>query len=175
MVAMPGSSVLYAIYLIAFARLIVFLTADFLIDDQRNAFIAALKDRGDQRKIENAAKITHQRWHTMSDADRIATRNDLTILGGRNNRARYDAAVRELARLTPPDGNLTEIVPGKSVLGDGYDKLAYLFLCPWCLSIWLAIPAAPIIYAYGHHWWLFVPALVLALSGAAGALARVKG
>jgi len=43
------------------------------------------------------------------------------------------------------------------------------------VSIWLALPAAPIIYAYGHHWWLFVPALVLALSGAAGALARVKG
>ena len=57
----------------------------------------------------------------------------------------------------------------------GHHKLAYMFLCPWCLSIWLAIPAAPIIYAYGHHWWLFVPALVLALSGAAGALARVKG
>ena len=57
----------------------------------------------------------------------------------------------------------------------GHNSLAYLVLCPWCISIWLAIPAAPIIYAYGHHWWLFVPALVLALSGAAGALARVKG
>lgn len=102
MVAMPGSSLLYIIYLLAFARLVVFLTSDFLINDQRDAFITSLKDRG-------------------------------------------------------------------------HNKLAYLFLCPWCISIWLAIPAAPIIYAYGHHWWLFVPALVLALSGAAGALARVKG
>lgn len=99
---MPGSSFVYAVYMLAFARLVVFLTSDFLINDQRDAFVTALKDRG-------------------------------------------------------------------------HNRLAYLFLCPWCLSIWLAIPAAPIIYAYGQHWWLFVPALVLALSGAAGALARVKG
>lgn len=56
-----------------------------------------------------------------------------------------------------------------------HNLLAYMLLCPWCVSIWLAIPAAPIIYAYGHNWWLFVPALWLALSAAAGALARVKG
>jgi hypothetical protein len=43
------------------------------------------------------------------------------------------------------------------------------------VSVWLGIPAAPIIYAYGHHWWLFVPALWMALSAAAGSLARVKG
>lgn len=102
MVAMPGSSVLYAIYLLAFARLVVLITADMITARPRDAFVTALKERG-------------------------------------------------------------------------HDMLAYLFLCPWCLSIWLAIPAAPIIYAYGHHWWLFVPALALALSAAAGALARVKG
>ena len=102
MVAMPGSSVVYAIYLLAFARLVVLLTGDVITARPRDAFVTALKERG----------------HHM---------------------------------------------------------LAYLFLCPWCLSVWLAIPAAPIIYAYGHHWWLFVPALALALSAAAGALARVKG
>lgn len=99
---MPGSSFIYTVYLIAFARLVVLLTMDVITARPRDAFVTALKDRG----------------HHM---------------------------------------------------------LAYLFLCPWCLSIWLAIPAAPIIYAYGHHWWLFVPALGLALSAAAGALARVKG
>lgn len=102
MVAMPGSSLLYAIYLLAFARLVLIVTSDVITERPRDAFITALKERG----------------HNM---------------------------------------------------------LAYLFLCPWCVSIWMAIPAAPIIYAYGHHWWLFLPALVLALSGAAGALARVKG
>jgi hypothetical protein len=97
---MPGS--LLFLYLLAFARVVIFLTSDFLINDQRDAFITALKERG-------------------------------------------------------------------------HNKLAYLFLCPWCLSIWLAIPAAPIIYAYGQHWWLYVPAMIPALSAAAGVLARVKG
>lgn len=99
---MPGTSFCYLIYFLAFARIVVFLVADKLIEDQRDAFLMALVVRG-------------------------------------------------------------------------HDKLAYLFRCPWCLSIWLAIPAAPIIYAYGQHWWLFVPALIPALSAAAGVLARVKG
>lgn len=102
MVAMPGPAVLYAVYLAAFARLIVLLTSDVITARPRDAFVEALKERG-------------------------------------------------------------------------HNLLAYLFLCPWCLSIWLAIPAAPIIYAYGDSPWLFVPALGLALSAAAGALARVKG
>lgn len=102
MVAMPGSSVLYAVYLAAFARIVVLLTMDTITAVPRDAFVTALKERG----------------HNM---------------------------------------------------------LAYMFLCPWCLSIWLAIPAAPVLYAYGDSPWLFVPALGLALSAAAGALARVKG
>lgn len=57
----------------------------------------------------------------------------------------------------------------------GRNRLAYLMLCPWCLSIWLALPAALLIYAYGTSPWLFVPALWFALSMAAGAAARVKG
>lgn len=57
----------------------------------------------------------------------------------------------------------------------GHDMLAYLVLCPWCVSVWLALPAAPVIYAYGNSPWLLMPALALALSAAAGVLARVKG
>lgn len=103
MVVMPGSSALiYLVYLLAFARLIVLVTADMITARPREAVVEALKERK----------------HTM---------------------------------------------------------LAYMLLCPWCISIWLAIPAAPIIYAYGNSPWLFVPALGLALSAAAGALARVKG
>lgn len=100
--AMPGSTVCYLVYFLAFARLVLFITSDMITERPRDAFITALKDR----------------HHNM---------------------------------------------------------LAYLFLCPWCISIWLAVPAAPIIYAYGYSPWLFVPALWLALSAAAGALARVKG
>lgn len=102
MVAMPGSSVLYAVYLAAFARLVVLITMDMITARPRDAVVEALKERG----------------HNM---------------------------------------------------------LAYLLLCPWCVSVWLALPAAPIIYAYGDSPWLFVPALALALSAAAGWLARVKG
>ena len=102
MVAMPGSSFVYAVYLLAFARLVVLLTQDTITARPRDALAEALLERG--RK-----------------------------------------------------------------------SLAYLVLCPWCISVWLAIPAAPIIYAYGQSPWLFVPALGLALSAAAGALARVKG
>ncbi len=102
MVVMPGSSVLYVVYALAFARLVVLITMDMITARIRDDFVTALKERG----------------HNM---------------------------------------------------------LAYLMLCPWCVSIWLALPAAPVIYAYGKSPWLFVPALALALSAAAGALARVKG
>jgi hypothetical protein len=101
-VVMPGSSFVYAVYLLAFARLIVLVTMDMITARPRDSVVTALKERK-------------------------------------------------------------------------HDMLAYLLLCPWCVSIWLAIPAAPIIYAYGDSPWLFVPALALALSAAAGALARVKG
>jgi uncharacterized membrane protein YqjE len=102
MVAMPGSSVLYATYLLAFARLVVLITMDMITARPRDAVVEALKERK----------------HNM---------------------------------------------------------LAYMLLCPWCVSVWLAIPAAPVIYAYGDSPRLYVPALGLALSAAAGALARVKG
>jgi hypothetical protein len=103
MVAMPGSpALIYTIYLVAFARLVVLITADMITARPRDAVVMALKERK----------------HNM---------------------------------------------------------LAYMLLCPWCVSVWLAIPAAPVIYAYGDSPWLFVPALGLALSAAAGALARVKG
>jgi hypothetical protein len=99
---MPGSSFVYAVYLIAFARIVVLLTSDYITAIPRDAVVTALKER-------------------------------------RRN------------------------------------MLAYMLLCPWCISIWLAIPAAPIIYAWHDSPWLFVPALGLALSAVAGFLARVKG
>ena len=102
MVDMPGSSFMYVIYLLAFARLVVLITSDMITARWRDDAITALGERG-------------------------------------------------------------------------HGLLAYMLTCPWCVSIWLAIPAAPIIYAYGHHWWLFVPALWMALSAAAGILGRVKG
>jgi hypothetical protein len=102
MVGMPGSTVLWLVYLLAFARLVLLITSDTITEGPRDRLVTALKER-----------------HHLS--------------------------------------------------------LAYLVLCPWCISIWLAFIASPILYAYGHNPWLFRAALVLALSGAAGVLARVKG
>jgi hypothetical protein len=49
---------------------------------------------------------------------------------------------------------------------------AYLATCPWCASIWIGAVAAPLIWAWGEHPWLWVPALALALSEVTGLLAR---
>jgi hypothetical protein len=57
----------------------------------------------------------------------------------------------------------------------GHDLLAYLILCPWCVSVWIGIVAAPVIYLWGTTPWLTVPALALALSMVAGLLAAAKG
>jgi hypothetical protein len=133
MAVMPGSSFVYAVYLMAFARLIVLLTVDVITARPRDAVVEAVKEHGARAALNvaifAAANYLHLRFPCFAVPD---TRR-------------------------------------------GRPLLAYMLLCPWCLSVWLAIPAAPIIYAYGDSPWLFVPALGLALSAAAGALARVKG
>lgn len=48
--------------------------------------------------------------------------------------------------------------------------IAKAIQCPWCFSVWLAMPAAPIIWFWGSSPWLLVPALGLALSQLAGML-----
>jgi hypothetical protein len=133
MVAMPGSSFVYAIYLIAFARLIVLITADMITARPRDAVVEAAKDHGFRAALNVPIFWAASYFHVRLPCFSVPT-----------------------ARRGRP-------------------LLAYMLLCPWCVSIWLAIPAAPIIYAYGDSPWLFVPALGLALSAAAGALARVKG
>lgn len=133
MAVMPGSSFVYTVYLIAFARLVVLLTMDVITARPRDAIVEAAKEHGFRAALNVPIFWVAHGLHLRLPCFRVPT-----------------------AR------------PGRPLL-------AYMLLCPWCLSIWLAIPAAPIIYAYGHHWWLFVPALGLALSAAAGALARVKG
>lgn len=58
---------------------------------------------------------------------------------------------------------------------NGHPLLAYFTSCPWCVSIWLGIPAAPLIYYFGETPWLLLPATWLALSMAAGIGAQAKG
>lgn len=63
----------------------------------------------------------------------------------------------------------------------GHRKLAYMFGghtdegdgCPWCLSIWIAAPVAPLVWYYGDQPWMIIPALWLAFSQLTGMLASI--
>lgn len=48
-----------------------------------------------------------------------------------------------------------------------------LITCPWCASIWIAAPIAPLIVWHAASAWLLVPAVGLALSQVAGMLSSV--
>lgn len=48
---------------------------------------------------------------------------------------------------------------------------AYLVTCPWCVSTYVGIVAAPLWYWAGSSPWLLVPAAALALSYVTGFLA----
>lgn len=58
--------------------------------------------------------------------------------------------------------------------------IAYLLLCRWCMSIWVALPAAALwraasdMPAWSGRWWIDVPAVALALSYATGLLVRAE-
>lgn len=50
-----------------------------------------------------------------------------------------------------------------------------LITCPWCISIWLAIVAVPLVKFWGASSWLFWPAVGLAFSYVTGLLAKLEG
>lgn len=50
---------------------------------------------------------------------------------------------------------------------------SYLLTCPWCCSLWLAVPAALLAWSAGTRPWLLVPALALAFSWVAGATSNL--
>lgn len=53
--------------------------------------------------------------------------------------------------------------------------LAYLITCRWCLSIWVAAAATPLIAWHPASPWLFWPAFALAASHLTGLLAKLEG
>lgn len=77
--------------------------------------------------------------------------------------------VREhlVARLDPRKGwhrKVAYLVGGASDDGQG---------CPWCLSLWIAAPAAPLVWYAGHRPWVAIPAFALALSQLTGMTASI--
>lgn len=52
-------------------------------------------------------------------------------------------------------------------------KLVYLLTCPWCVSVYVAAAAAPVVYWWGTAPIFFVPALALAFSHVTGLLAEM--
>jgi hypothetical protein len=53
--------------------------------------------------------------------------------------------------------------------------LAYMAMCPWCVSIYAGAITAPIVWFWGTSPWLVVPGLALAFSYLAGFLAQHEG
>ncbi|SCL70428.1 hypothetical protein GA0070606_5396 [Micromonospora citrea] len=57
---------------------------------------------------------------------------------------------------------------------------AYLLFCRWCLSVWIAAPAAAAwwhlsdVPRWSGYWWVDVPTVALALSYATGLLVRAE-
>lgn len=53
--------------------------------------------------------------------------------------------------------------------------LAYLVVCPWCVSTWTGAVVAPLAWYWGDRPWLLLPALALAFSHVTGFLATREG
>jgi len=51
--------------------------------------------------------------------------------------------------------------------------IAALIQCPWCAGMWVSLLAAPLVWAWGGHPALFVPALALAFSQLTGMTANL--
>lgn len=50
----------------------------------------------------------------------------------------------------------------------------YLITCRWCVSVWIAIPAAVVAVLWGAKPWFLIPALALAYSQVTGLLTRLE-
>jgi hypothetical protein len=46
--------------------------------------------------------------------------------------------------------------------------IADVIQCPWCLSIWIGAVAAPLVWFFGDHPVMLIPALMLAFSQVTG-------
>lgn len=55
------------------------------------------------------------------------------------------------------------------------ERLKYLIVCDWCMSIWVAAAITPIAWHHSHTPWYLIPATALAASHMTGLLAQHGG
>lgn len=86
----------------------------------------------------------------------------------------YALAVARVTRLIAEDKILDP--PRNAILRALPDDhpLAYGLLCKWCLSVWVAVPAAVVVHRWPTRPWSLIPATALAFSHLTGLLTRVE-
>lgn len=85
----------------------------------------------------------------------------------------YALAVMRLDGLIRADGITEGARDGLLAWLDDRPKTLGAFIadvidCPWCLSIWIAAVAAPLVWFFGDHPVMLIPALMLAFSQVTG-------
>lgn len=86
----------------------------------------------------------------------------------------YALAVARTTRLITDDKILE--APRNVVLKHAPDEslIAYLITCRWCVSFWVAAPAATVWYFWPLKPWFLVPAMALAFSHVTGLLSGLE-
>jgi hypothetical protein len=90
----------------------------------------------------------------------------------------YALAVARLTGLVTADSITEDIRDGIISWLDDRPKtlgayLTTLITCPWCVSIWLAFIASPLVWFYGESPVMLIPAIALAFSQVTGMMASV--
>jgi hypothetical protein len=84
-------------------------------------------------------------------------------------------AVARVTRLIVEDEILAEPRMWALMRLDENGKLAYLLVCPWCMSVWVGAGASAAWWAWGGHRWFLAVVAALAFSYVAGFLASKEG
>jgi hypothetical protein len=86
----------------------------------------------------------------------------------------YALAVARISRLITDDKILE--APRNAVLARTADEslAAYLITCRWCVSFWVAAPAAAVWYFWPLQPWFLVPTMALAFSHVTGLLTGLE-
>ena len=79
-------------------------------------------------------------------------------------------AISRVARKLAPGQDIEEAADDCEV-----PYLYYLVTCPWCVSVWVSLPAAVLWWNVPTEWWTLGPAALLAFSYLTGWLASKIG